>query len=155
MLGAGDMEKHLRSETSGLNSRLVRYPLLTPLIGFAIAGTIFAFLYFTGYVGGPLLNIGQLVAGISFFMLVYGLIRKIGRFVRKVLSVKYKPYVPIIRQFCLKDGHAVNYEEGIAKMTQQLALQMNMSNDQAKQIVIQLIKKGMLEYTLSGVWICK
>lgn len=155
MLGAGDEEKYLRLGASGLNNWLVRYPLLTPLAGFAITGAIFAFLYFTGFVGGPLLTIGQIVAIISSFMLVFGLIRKVGHYIRKVLYLKYQPHVPILRQFCKKDGHAVNYEEGLAKMTQLLALQMNMSSDQAQQIVIQLIKKDILEFTLSGVWVCK
>ena len=101
------------------------------------------------------MRIGQIVTVISSFMLVYGLIRKIGHFIQKALLGKYQPYLSILRQFCLKDGHAFNYEQGIAKMTQLLTLEMNMTGDQPEQIVIQLINKGMLDYTLNGVWVCK
>lgn len=71
-----DLEKHDRAETGGLNSWIVRYPLRAPVIGLTIAGILFAILYFTGAVGGPLLLVGAFIAVISLFLLVYGLIRK-------------------------------------------------------------------------------
>ena len=70
-----DPKQFLRSETGGLNRWIARYPLRAPLTGFAFAGAIFAFLYITDFIGGPLLLIGTLIAITSSFMLVYGLIR--------------------------------------------------------------------------------
>jgi len=75
------MEKYEREVTGELNRWIAKHYLLAPVIGSVITGALFAVSYFAGVVIISHIGIGAAI--ITFFLLVYGLARKIVAVTRK------------------------------------------------------------------------
>ncbi|HEY90501.1 MAG TPA: hypothetical protein G4O07_01585 [Dehalococcoidia bacterium] len=75
------LEKYERAVTGDLNRWIAKHYLLTPAIGSAITGALFAVSHFTGMV--ILSRLGIMTAIITLFLLFYGLTRKVVTITRK------------------------------------------------------------------------